>query len=166
MKRAAHGQKGARESLPRAQSAKEKLELRRKTTLLAVDDEPAMLEILSLFLGWKGLEVKTAQNPGEALSRAGETQFDLVILDWDLAGVEALDLLNYFKGTWPQLPVIIFTGKEADEVFLKTALGGRADAILPKLGSLHSLWREIVHQLEKREGQTGGRVLTDPGGLD
>jgi CheY-like chemotaxis protein len=159
MKRVGNGKKGPGGNLPRARQEEDQSELEQKTRVLVVDDEPAMREILSLFLGWKGLEVKTAQNPGEALRRVSEGHLDLVILDWDLAGVEALNLLNYFKGTWPQMPVIIFTGKEADEAFLKKALTGRADAILPKLGSLDALWKEVVYQLTKNAtGEESSRI--------
>jgi DNA-binding NarL/FixJ family response regulator len=64
--------------------------------------------------------------------------------------VESLDLLNYFKATRPEMAVIIFTGKETDESFLKKALKGRADAVLPKLGSLESLWQHISTLLERK----------------
>jgi DNA-binding NtrC family response regulator len=122
-----------------------------KGTVLVIDDESAVCEMLSLFFGWKGLEVKTAQTPADALNHASKTEFDLVILDWDLAGVEALDLLNFFKGIWPETSVIIYTGMEADEAFLKQALRGRADAIVRKVGSLDSFWKEVKQQLEKRK---------------
>jgi CheY-like chemotaxis protein len=124
--------------------------------VLVVDDETAICDLLSLYLGWKGLEVKTANSPAVALARAYDTEFDVVILDWDLAGVEALDLLNFFKGTWPQISVIIYTGQAIDEAFLKTTLSGRADAILRKLGSLDSFWHEVSRQLAKRNGQARG----------
>jgi DNA-binding NtrC family response regulator len=124
--------------------------------VLVVDDETAVCDLLSLYLGWKGLEVKTAHSPAEALAHTFETEFDLVILDWDLAGVEALDLLNFFKGTWPNISVIIYTGQTIDDAFLKTTLGGRADAILRKLGSLDEFWNEVTRQLAKRNGQARG----------
>jgi DNA-binding NtrC family response regulator len=124
--------------------------------VLVVDDETAICDLLSLYLGWKGLEVKTASSPAIALARAYDTEFDVVILDWDLAGVEALDLLNFFKGTWPQISVIIYTGQAIDDAFLKTSLGGRADAILRKLGSLDEFWNEVSRQLAKRNGQARG----------
>jgi len=123
--------------------------------VLVVDDETAVCDLLSLYLGWKGLEVKTAHSPGEALARAYETEFDLVILDWDLAGVEALDLLNFFKGTWPDISVIIYTGQAIDDAFLKTTLDGRADAILRKLGSLDEFWNEVRRQLAQGASRIG-----------
>jgi len=125
------------------------VEPQQKRKVLVVDDEAAVCDLLLLYLGWKGLEVKTAKTPAEAVNRASETEFDLVILDWDLAGVEALDLLNLFKGIWPQMAVIIYTGQLVDEAFLKKALRGRADAIVRKLGSLNTFWKEVEAQLGK-----------------
>jgi len=120
--------------------------------VLVVDDEQAVCDLLSLYLGWKGLEVKTANSPADALGHASQTEFDIVILDWDLAGVEALDLLNFFKGIWPQMSVIVYTGQELDDAFLTTARDGRADAIVRKLGSLDDFWKEVSRQLAKRAG--------------
>lgn len=141
--------------VPGVDSAEEAEVERQPANVLVVDDEVAMGEMLSLYLGWKGLSVRTAQSPGEAVNHALQTEFELVILDWDLAGVEALDLLNFFKGTWPKMSVIIFTGKEVDEAFLKKALRGRADGILPKLGSLDSFWAEVRRLLGKRADPVG-----------
>ena len=134
-------------------------------SVLVVDDEAAICELLSLYLSWKGLQVSTAQSAGEAVVRSREKEFDLIILDWDLAGVEALDLLNYFKGTRPGTPVIVFTGKEMDDIFLKKALAGRADGMLRKLGSLDSLWKEVSQQLTKRRDAIEGGSRNEPNGF-
>jgi len=133
---------------------------KRVGNVLVIDDEVAMCEILSLYFEFKGLSVSTSQTPAEALDALTDAQFDLAIIDWDLAGLESLDLLNYFKATRPEMAVIIFTGKETDESFLKKALEGRADAVLPKLGSLESLWQHISTHLEK------GSTQSSPSRLD
>ena len=158
MKRIVEGQNGRRISFellcqrePDAQPA------RHVGNVLVVDDESAICELLSLYLGFKGLVVKTCQTPVEALDAFSQMAFDLAILDWNLAGVESLDVLNYFKAIRPEMAVIVFTGKEVDESFLQKALAGRADVVLPKLGSLDSLWQHISHHLEKtKSGGTNG----------
>jgi len=104
----------------------------------------------------KRLQVRTAQNLLEAVSLITARRFNLVIVDWDLQGMQALELLNFLKATHPETPVILFTGMEVDEAFLKTALGGRADAILRKLGPLESLGNEVDRQLAKRRRTLSG----------
>jgi len=125
------------------------------TNILVVDDDKTICEILSLYLEMKGMHVRTAQSLLGAVSLDSTRRFDLAILDWDLDGVEALEVLNFFKGTRPEMPVIIFTGKEVDEAFLKGALAGRADAVLPKMGSLDALASEVHRQLTKQRRQAG-----------
>ncbi len=149
MKRAVDGQRALEQGLRAAVLPDGTSKPLGERKVLVVDDEAAICDLLSLYLGWKGLEVKTAKTPAEAVLRVSETQFDLVILDWDLDGIEALDLLNFFKGTRPQMSVIIYTAQPVDEAFLKMALEGRADAILRKLGSLDIFWDEVSRQLTK-----------------
>lgn len=117
--------------------------------VLVIDDEKAMCEILSRYLRCKGLEVWTAQTPLEAVKSFDALRFDLVILDWDLAGVETLDLLNLFKALRPEMPVIIVTGIEVDATFLKKTLAGRAAAVLHKLGGLDALASEVNRLVAK-----------------
>ena len=111
--------------------------------VLVVDDEKAMCEILSRYLRCKGLDVWTAQTPLAAVKAFDALRFDLVILDWDLSGVETLDILNLFKALRPEIPVIIVTGIEVDATFLKKTLAGRAAAVLNKFGGLDALAREV-----------------------
>ena len=85
MKRAVDGRRRVGRDLPAAKSSRELFSAPLKGRVLVVDDAAPMCEILSLFLTYKGLEVKTANSPAEALSHASQTQFDLIILDWDLA---------------------------------------------------------------------------------
>ena len=78
--------------------------------ILFVDDEAPIREMLSLYFRKKGLQVTTAVTASEATKLAGEIPFSLAILDVELAGENGLDLLSSFKRSYPNLPVIIFTG--------------------------------------------------------
>jgi len=121
-----------------------------KPRILVVDDQGAICELLSLYLGQKGLEVATVQRPGEARVIIERGQFDLVILDWKLDGIEGLDLLHLCKARHPDIPVLVYTGADLNEGSLGRGLAGEADAVIRKMGPLDVLSTAIFRHLELR----------------
>src|SRR5262249_16384653 len=107
-------------------------------------------ELLSLYFSAKGFEVVATRTASEATTLLQQSQFDLIILDWYLDRVDALDFLNFCKDRYPEIPVIIFTGAEI-EAFLKAALAGRVEAVVRKLGSLDALSKQVCKHLVKGE---------------
>ena len=86
-----------------------------KPRILFVDDEPPIRELLSLYLRKKGLEVTTAMTAQEARDIAAKAPVSLAILDINLVGESGLELLSYFRSTYPSVPVILFTGLTGQE---------------------------------------------------
>ena len=117
-----------------------------KPRILVIDDDICFCELLSLYFMAKGFDVVAGRTAAQAELLVEQGRFDLVILDWHLNGVDALDLLNRAKSRYPGIPVIIFTGADLD-VFLKDALAGRVDGVLRKMGSLESLSSQVCHHL-------------------
>ncbi|HXU79322.1 MAG TPA: hypothetical protein VN794_22270, partial [Methylomirabilota bacterium] len=56
-------------------------------------------------------------------------------------------LLGYIKGKFPKMPVVIFTGLNLDENFLKRTLAGRAEGFMRKTESLTALFKEVCRHL-------------------
>jgi DNA-binding response OmpR family regulator len=110
-----------------------------------------MCELLSLYLGHKGLEVATVQRAGEARPIIERGQFDLVLLDWKLDGIEGLDLLHLSKARHPDIPVIIYTGADLNEGSLGSDLAREADAVIHKMGPLDALSTAIFRHLDQRQ---------------
>jgi DNA-binding response OmpR family regulator len=115
--------------------------------ILFVDDEAALCELLSLYLRSKGFDVTAALTAREARTLVEETSFDLAILDLNLGAEDGLELLGFIKGKCPQLPVVIFTGLDADEALIRSALAGRASGFVRKAQSLESLAAEVRRHL-------------------
>jgi DNA-binding NtrC family response regulator len=83
---------------------------KRRVRVLAVDDEPSMLEWLRLLLEGEGYEVRTA-----LVGARGEEVFrnwrpDVVVLDMILPDVDGLELLRRFKQVIDETEVILITG--------------------------------------------------------
>ena len=85
-------------------------------TILVVDDEPTIVEVVELYLRREGFEVLTAADGPSALA-ALERRPDLVVLDLMLPGVSGLEITGRLRAAG-RLPIIILTarGEEADRV--------------------------------------------------
>src|SRR6266446_610741 len=107
--------------------------------ILFVDDEAPIRELLSLSFRKKGWEVTTATSAAQARGLAAQFPFTLAILDVNLAGENGLDLLGFFKTNHPNVPVLIFTGIDEDNLAQK-ALAQGACGFMSKTESLNDLY--------------------------
>ena len=82
--------------------------------ILIVDDEPAVQEVLSLYLQREGFHVATAGDGEAALAAVQADPPDLVVLDLMLPKVSGMDVFRYLRAH-SAIPVIMLTAK-SDEV--------------------------------------------------
>ncbi len=66
--------------------------------ILIVDDNPINLKLACDLLVIEGYEIDKANNAEEALALIGKTQFDLVLMDIELPGMDGLTLTRLIKG--------------------------------------------------------------------
>lgn len=77
--------------------------------ILAVDDEPRVLTLLSRFLGGEGHQVVEAANGQAALALLDREQFDLVLLDLVMPQISGLQLLSTLRSRPDTPPVIVLS---------------------------------------------------------
>jgi len=107
------------------------MDTQRKDTILIIDDEPFMVNVLGAFLSGKGFDVESAPDGLQGLSRAKEIQPDLVLLDISMPkmnGFETCRRLKSGNGT-SGIPVVMFTAY-ADKESRVTALKAGANDFL------------------------------------
>lgn len=80
--------------------------------ILAVDDEPSILTLLSFNLEKSGYHVHQATNGLEALEIARREDLDLVILDVMLPEMDGLTVCRELRQEKSQLPVLMLTAKD------------------------------------------------------
>lgn len=98
--------------------------------ILAVDDEPDMLKLLSMIIREKtAYEAVTTNNPHEALELAKQGGFALVISDLKMPGLDGIELLDAIKRVDPDTPVIIVTAYGTLESAVETMQKGGFDFI-------------------------------------
>ena len=93
-------------------------------TILWADDEIDLLKPHLLFLSKKGYDVVTANNGHDALELVESTPFDLIILDENMPGLTGLETLQRIKQIAPQIPVIMIT-KSEEENIMDQAVGNK-----------------------------------------
>src|SRR5215210_1094485 len=86
-------------------------------TILIVDDEPTIVEVVALYLQREGFRVVTAADGTAALSMVEQQRPDLVVLDLMLPGLSGLEVTRRLRAN-SALPIIVLTarGEEADRV--------------------------------------------------
>lgn len=84
--------------------------LDRRPRILVVDDEAGIRELLAKTLAVAEYDVDLAPGGQEALERLHRDQYDLLITDLRMPGVDGLTLIREARRFMPQLPIIIITG--------------------------------------------------------
>jgi DNA-binding NtrC family response regulator len=77
--------------------------------ILIVDDEKSMCQYLSIMLKKEGYQVKTTNNGKKAVQLVKESNFDVLITDIRMEGMDGIEVLAAVKEVDPTLPVIIMT---------------------------------------------------------
>jgi CheY-like chemotaxis protein len=105
-------------------------------SVLCVDDDSDHLFLEKICLEEPGvLTVTTALSAQEALRDMETTRFDAVIADYQMPGMNGIELLRKVRAADPGLPFILYTGKGEDEIFFK-AFNSDAEFYLRKNGEL------------------------------
>ena len=92
--------------------------------ILWADDEIDLLKPHIMFLRAKGYEVVTVSNGRDALDAVAASPFDLVILDENMPGISGLETLTQIKIASPNVPVIMIT-KSEEENIMNQAIGNK-----------------------------------------
>jgi len=100
-------------------------------SILAVDDEQNLLELLITVLGKRGFKVKTALNGIEALRLLDQESFQLALLDLKMGPVNGVQLLKEIKDRRPIIKVIMMTAYPTNETRTQASANG-ASAYLTK----------------------------------
>lgn len=135
-----------------ASAAKEETALSASTgtdelTILVVDDEPNILEVVSAYLRRELYKVVTATDGEAALKQFAETSPDLVVLDVMLPRLDGLEVCRRIRAT-SNTPIIMLTAR-SDEMDKLVGLGIGADDYLTKPFSPRELVARIKAVLRR-----------------
>jgi two-component system phosphate regulon response regulator PhoB len=120
-------------------------------TILVVEDEPAIQDLIQVNLEMGGYRVLTHDSAEAALKGIQHELPDLALLDWMLPGMSGVELARRLRGDsrTKSLPIILLTAKGAEEDKLKGLESG-ADDYITKPFSLKELEARIKAVLRRR----------------
>ena len=119
--------------------------------LLVADDEPSIVELLSVSLRFAGFEVATASNGVDALNTARTFAPDLMVLDVMMPGLDGFEVAAQLRSSGDRTPVVFLTAKDATEDRVKgLTLGG--DDYVTKPFSLEEVVARIRAVLRRTSG--------------
>ena len=86
----------------------------RPVRVLVVDDEPLIVQMLSIALGYEKFDVSIARTGLEAIQQASQVKPDLVILDWMLPGMDGVEVCRRLRNSG-DVGILMLTARGEDE---------------------------------------------------
>ncbi len=118
--------------------------------LLWADDEMELLRAHLLFLEKKGYEVVTVTNGTDAIEECKKRTFDLVLLDEMMPGLSGLETLQRIKEMTPQVPVVMVTKSEEEDI-MNQAIGQQIADYLIKPVNPNQILLTLKKNIHRKE---------------
>ncbi|MGQ9800149.1 MAG: sigma-54-dependent transcriptional regulator [Candidatus Saccharicenans sp.] len=99
-------------------------------TILIIDDEKGLLEVLTMVFRKEGYEVETATSGAEGLDILNSKSIDLVITDIRMPHLSGMEILRYIKENQPEVPVIVITAYGSIQQAVEALKAGALDYIV------------------------------------
>ncbi|WP_299578351.1 bifunctional response regulator/alkaline phosphatase family protein [uncultured Sunxiuqinia sp.] len=116
--------------------------------ILWTDDEIDLLRAHIIFLEEKGYAVTTANNGADAIELVSENHFDIIFLDENMPGLTGLETLDKIKEINPNVPVVMITKSEEEDI-MDQAIGSKmADYLIKPVNP-----KQILLSIKKNVGQ-------------
>jgi len=133
------------------------------SSILIVDDELSMREFLKILLEKEGHAVEVAADASSALKAASDTDFDLVISDIRMPGMNGLQLLAELKKKTPDLPVIMITAFASPDDAVCAMKNGAFDYITKpfKVDEIQRVITAASTRKEKKQEEPEADLFTD-----
>ena len=122
---------------------------KREANVLLVDDEEQFLDVLTQRLEARGLKVKAVTNGEDAVKQVEDHNFDAIIVDLAMPGIDGIETLKRIKKKRPDLEIIMLTGHATVKSGIAAMKLG-ADDFLEKPVDLNVLLEKIGEAKHKR----------------
>ncbi len=117
----------------------------KKISVLVVDDESAIREMIRFALGRAGMKVRCAEDGLEALNKISEKTPDILLLDWMMPGISGLELTRRLRrnSRTAEIPIIMLTARVTEDDKVAGLNAGTDDYIIKPFSP-----RELVARIQ------------------
>ena len=131
-----------------------------KARILVIDDEEMVRQSLEEILRLEGYDITPACSGEEALEILGQENFDLILLDLKMPGVDGIEVLRTVSKASPDTKVILLTGHGSLESAIEALRQGAHDYLLKPVSS-RDLLSSVAGAITKRTEQQHKRLLLE-----
>jgi DNA-binding NtrC family response regulator len=117
--------------------------------VLVVDDEIEFANVIAERMRGRGYEVDTASSGADGLEKIKEKEYDAVLLDLSMPGLDGMETMKRMLGHDEQLQIIILTGYGSVQKGVEAVKQGAAD-FLEKPADIDALAGKIDEAYERR----------------
>jgi signal transduction histidine kinase len=114
-----------------------------KATIVIIDDDQNVIELISIILSKRGFSVFTAQSAVTGLELIEAHGAELVLLDYMMPDLDGLSALRQIKSRFPDTYVVMCTGKGSEEIAVDLMKAGASEYIMKPFNN-----RNLVGRLE------------------
>jgi len=120
-------------------------------SILVVDDELLIRDLLYDFFSAQGWDISVAENGGKALEILRQRQVDLVLTDIKMPEMDGLTLASEVRDNHPDIPVVVMTGYPSVDTAV-TALRTKVADYIIKPFNINQLFKILEAQLRDAKG--------------
>ncbi len=131
----------------------------KKIRILWTDDEIEVLKPHILFLQEKGYEIDTCNNGNDTVDLVKQNQYDIILLDEHMPGLSGIATLRLIKEARPELPVVMITKSEEEDI-MEAAIGSEIADYLIKPVKPNQILLVLKKNLEQK------RLITEKTTID
>jgi len=134
-----------------------------KATILVVEDDPPVRNLITITLKTHGYDYLTAGNGQSAIMQAASHRPDVVFLDLGLPDMDGVEVIKKIR-TWTEMPIIVISARSGEDDKIE-ALDAGADDYLTKPFSVEELLARLRVSLRRmallQQGREESPVFTN-----
>jgi PAS domain S-box-containing protein len=117
-------------------------------SVLFVDDDRHLLQITKIYLNEldRGFLIDTALSARDAQEKLAAHSYDAIVSDYEMPGMNGIELLQFVRREYGDIPFIIYTGRGREEIVIE-AINNGADFYLQKGGEPDAQFTELSHKI-------------------
>ena len=126
----------------------------RPVSLLVVDDDEAIRDLIRIKMLYRGYDVQVAENGDAAFRILQEHEIDLVLIDQEMPGRDGMSTYLAIKNEWPKLPAIMITAHGSRHLIKSFLVSGGRDFIEKPIVDFESFdfrIRRVLAELRKEQ---------------